>query len=208
MSTLYYSPPQCRLHDMGPCHPECPARVDAIADHLRATGLDQALVHEDAPDATAEQLAASDRSISLPAKAARFMTPAFVCLLVVEGSDVLFAFDSVPAVIAVTQEPLLVYTAMIFAILGLRSLYFILLVLTRYLAHLEKAIIYVLFFIAAKMFAEAYHKFHELGWVSAPLPVHVTPETSMAIVLAMLALGVVASFVWPAKEAEAPTAER
>jgi tellurite resistance protein TerC len=148
---------------------------------------------------TAEHVASSDPSLTLPANAARFMTPAFVCLLVIEGSDVLFAFDSVPAVIAVTQEPLLVYTAMIFAILGLRSLYFILLVLTKYLAHLEKAIIYVLFFIAAKMFAEAYHKFHELGWVSAPLPLHITPEASMGIVLAMLALGVVASFVWPAE---------
>jgi tellurite resistance protein TerC len=158
--------------------------------------------------ATAEQVAASDPSINLPAKAARFMTPAFVCLLVVEGSDVLFAFDSVPAVIAVTQEPLLVYTAMIFAILGLRSLYFILLVLTKYLAHLEKAIVYVLFFIAAKMFAEAYHKFHELGWVSAPLPVHVSPNTSMLVVLSMLALGVVASFVWPAKSEEAPATDR
>ena len=57
MSTLYYSPPQCRLHDMAPGHPECPARLDAIGDHLRATGLDLALAHEDAPDATAEQLA-------------------------------------------------------------------------------------------------------------------------------------------------------
>ena len=65
----------------------------------------------------------------LPAKVKRFMTPAFVCLLVIEGSDVMFAFDSVPAVIAVTSEPLLVYSAMIFAILGLRSLYFVLVAL-------------------------------------------------------------------------------
>jgi len=150
----------------------------------------------------AEEVAAKDPSMSLPAQAARFMTPAFVCLLVIEGSDVLFAFDSVPAVIAVTQEPLLVYTAMIFAILGLRSLYFILLVLTKYLAHLEKAIIYVLFFIAAKMFMEAYHKFYEMGWMPAPLPFHVTPNVSMIIVLTMLTLGVVASFIWPAKEDE------
>lgn len=57
---------------------------------------------------TADEIAAKE-SISLREKATRFMTPAFVCLLVIEGSDVLFAFDSVPAVIAVTQEPLLVY---------------------------------------------------------------------------------------------------
>ena len=43
MSTAYYSHPECRLHDMGAGHPECPQRLDAIADHLRATGLDIAL---------------------------------------------------------------------------------------------------------------------------------------------------------------------
>lgn len=151
----------------------------------------------------AEAAAKNDSSLKLPANAVRFMTPAFVCLLVVESSDVLFAFDSVPAVIAVTQEPLLVYTAMIFAILGLRSLYFILLVLTKYLAHLEKAVIYILFFIAAKMFFEAYDKFYDMGWFSWELPFHLTPNISMAIVLGMLSLGVIASFIWPAKpEAE------
>lgn len=154
---------------------------------------------------TADEIAAKE-SISLPEKATRFMTPAFVCLLVIEGSDVLFAFDSVPAVIAVTQEPLLVYTAMISAILGLRSLYFILVVLTKYLVHLEKAIIYVLFFIAAKMFMEAYQKFHEIGWTPAPLPFHISPTVSMIIVLSMLGLGVIASLVWPAKDPDGPAA--
>ncbi len=56
MSTVFYSHPDCRLHDMGAGHPECPARLDAIADHLRATGLDVALQFHDAPLATAEQL--------------------------------------------------------------------------------------------------------------------------------------------------------
>lgn len=146
--------------------------------------------------AEADQIAKKE-GLTLTEKAARYMTPAFVCLLVIEGSDVLFAFDSVPAVIAVTQEPVLVYTAMIFAILGLRSLYFILVVLTKYLAHLEKAIIYVLFYIAGKMFIEAWHKFYEVGYLGWDLPVHISPTASMIIVLAMLALGVVASFIWP-----------
>lgn len=57
MATAFYSPPQCRAHDMGPGHPECPQRLDAIKDHLRATGLDVALdVRDDAPEATLEQL--------------------------------------------------------------------------------------------------------------------------------------------------------
>jgi acetoin utilization deacetylase AcuC-like enzyme len=57
MSTAFYSHPECRLHDMGPGHPECPQRLDAIGDHLRATGLDVALDFRDAPQATPEQLA-------------------------------------------------------------------------------------------------------------------------------------------------------
>ena len=56
MSTVFYSHPDCRLHDMGAGHPECPQRLDAISDHLLATGLDIALVFKDAPQATVEQL--------------------------------------------------------------------------------------------------------------------------------------------------------
>ena len=82
----------------------------------------------------------------------KWMTPAFVCLLVIEGSDVLFAVDSVPAVIAVTKTFVGILIHDFFAILGLRSLYFVLVVLTKYLVHLEKAVVFVLFFIAFKMF--------------------------------------------------------
>jgi acetoin utilization deacetylase AcuC-like enzyme len=57
MSTAVYTHAQCRLHDMGAGHPECPQRLDAIADHLRATGLDIALqFHDDAPQVTPQQL--------------------------------------------------------------------------------------------------------------------------------------------------------
>lgn len=63
----------------------------------------------------------ADQIVSVTRQGFRYATPAFLCLMAIETSDVAFAFDSVPAVIAVTQEPLLVYAAMIFAILGLRS---------------------------------------------------------------------------------------
>ncbi|MDR0717290.1 MAG: TerC family protein [Azoarcus sp.] len=125
---------------------------------------------------------------------ALYATPAFLCLMAIETSDIAFAFDSVPAVIAVTQEPLLVYAAMIFAILGLRSLYFVLAALTKYLVHLEKAVIGLLFFIGAKMALQSWnHAISDTG-------VHISPGWSLAIVLGMLALGVVASFVFPEKE--------
>jgi acetoin utilization deacetylase AcuC-like enzyme len=56
MSTAFYTHTECRLHDMGPGHPECPQRLDAIGDHLRATGLDMALDFHDAPVATLAQI--------------------------------------------------------------------------------------------------------------------------------------------------------
>jgi acetoin utilization deacetylase AcuC-like enzyme len=56
MSTAFYLPAECRLHDMGPGHPECPERLDAISDHLRATGLDVGLEFRDAGPAAAEAL--------------------------------------------------------------------------------------------------------------------------------------------------------
>ena len=121
------------------------------------------------------------------------MTPAMVCLLVIEGSDVMFAFDSVPAVIAVTREPLLVYSAMIFAILGLRSLYFVLVALTKYLVHLEKAVLWVLVFISLKMFLTAAKGF-EIDLLNH--------NVSLFIVLAMISCGVIASFIWPETEEE------
>ena len=63
MNTAFYSPQACRLHDMGRGHPECPERLDAILDHLRATGLDALLDHREAPPARPEQL---ERAHSAP----------------------------------------------------------------------------------------------------------------------------------------------
>ena len=105
---------------------------------------------------------AAEGGLRLPRDGRLFATPAFLCLIAIETSDVMFAFDSVPAVIAVTQEPLLVYAAMIFAVLGLRSLYFVLAALTRYLVHLEKAVVALLFFIAFKLTVQAGE--HVFGW--------------------------------------------
>ncbi|WP_018604804.1 TerC/Alx family metal homeostasis membrane protein [Uliginosibacterium gangwonense] len=123
-----------------------------------------------------------------------YATPAFLCLMAIETSDIAFAFDSVPAVIAVTQEPLLVYAAMIFAILGLRSLYFVLAALTKYLAYLEKAVIVLLFFIGSKMALQSWnHAVSDTG-------IDISPGVSLGIVLGTLAVGIVASLLFPPKE--------
>ncbi len=127
---------------------------------------------------------------------ALYATPAFLCLAAIETSDIAFSFDSVPAVISVTQEPLLVYAAMIFAILGLRSLYFVLAALTRYLVHLEKSVIALLFFIAAKMVLQAWN--HAIGDTG----LDISPGASLMIVLGTLTIGVVASLIFPAPKDE------
>ncbi|WP_299436735.1 TerC/Alx family metal homeostasis membrane protein [uncultured Rhodospira sp.] len=141
-----------------------------------------------------QDLKKADPSIEIPKDASLFVTPAFLCLMVIETSDVMFAFDSVPAVIAVTQEPLLVYAAMIFAVLGLRSLYFVLAALTRYLVHLEKAVIALLFFIAAKLALQATE--HVFDWHV----LHISPNVSLLVVLGTLGAGIVASFIWPGEQ--------
>lgn len=143
--------------------------------------------------AIVRDLQRADPSIQVTREANLYATPAFLCLLAIEISDVMFAFDSVPAVIAVTREPLLVYASCIFAVLGLRSLYFVLAALARYLVHLEKAVIALLWFIAAKLALEACNDvFGWPGW-------HMGPGTSLMVVLGTLVLGIAASFLWPGK---------
>ena len=106
----------------------------------------------------------------------------------IELSDVIFAFDSVPAVIAVSKDPVIVYSAMIFAILGLRTLYFVLEALKNFLKYLEISVIVLLFFIAAKLAVNATaHIFHHGFEISA--------QISLFIILAILGFGVVASLV-------------
>lgn len=125
-------------------------------------------------------------------KAKRYATPLFLCLAVVELSDVMFAFDSVPAVIAVSREPLIVYSAMMFAILGLRTLYFVLEGLKKYLLHLEKAVIVLLFFIALKLMLNATDHFFHHG-------IAISGNLSLCVALGTLLLGILASLVFPAK---------
>jgi Membrane protein TerC, possibly involved in tellurium resistance len=132
----------------------------------------------------------SDVTIGRGKKAALYATPLFLCVAVVELSDVMFAFDSVPAIIAVSREPLIVYSAMMFAILGLRTLYFVLEALKQYLVHLEKAVIVLLFFIAAKLGLNATDHIWHHGF-------SIAATTSLYVVLGVLALGIISSVIFP-----------
>jgi tellurite resistance protein TerC len=113
----------------------------------------------------------------------RAMTPLFMCLVTIEFADILFAFDSVPAVIAITGKPFLVYTSNIFAILGMRSMYFCLSALKRNLAHLEKSVIAILVFIGVKMLGDVF-----FGW-------HISAAVSLLVILGLMTVGVAASLL-------------
>ncbi|MDR1685267.1 MAG: TerC/Alx family metal homeostasis membrane protein [Desulfovibrio sp.] len=118
----------------------------------------------------------------------RKATPLFLCLVVVEISDIMFAFDSVPAVIAITHDPFLVYTSNVFAILGLRSLYFLLEAAKGKLSRLNQAVIIILVYVGLKMLLDA----------SGLL--HLPPLVGLAVVVFFLSGGIAASYLWPAKE--------
>ncbi len=91
-------------------------------------------------------------------------TPLFVALIVIEVMDVLFAIDSVPAILAITSDPFLVFSSNIFAILGLRSMYFFLAHMLNRFAHLEYSLIAILSFVGLKMLFHDYIKLPE--WAS------------------------------------------
>ncbi len=85
-------------------------------------------------------------------KLVRYATPLFLCLVMVELADVVFALDSVPAIFLITQEPFIVYTSNIFAIIGLRALYFTLSAMVHRFHYLKYALALVLIFIGSKIF--------------------------------------------------------
>ena len=104
----------------------------------------------------------------------RAWTPLALVLLMVETADLIFAVDSIPAVFAVTQKPFIVFTSNIFAILGLRSLYFAVAGAIRYFRFLKAGLAGVLIFVGLKMLASR--------WVTVPTGL------SLAVVAAMIAL--------------------
>jgi len=103
-----------------------------------------------------------------------FATPLFLALLVVEITDVTFAVDSIPAVFGITRDPFIVFTSNVFAILGLRALYFLLAAVLEKLAYLKIGLALVLIFVGAKMIVEPWLK--------------ISVELSLGIVVGMLLL--------------------
>jgi len=119
----------------------------------------------------------------------RFVTPLFLVLLVVEVTDVTFAVDSIPAVFGITRDPFIVYTSNVFAILGLRALYFLLAGVLDKFQYLKVGLALVLIFVGAKMIVEP--------WL------HISVGVSLGIVLGMLSVAVLVSWLVQSKKQEA-----
>jgi tellurite resistance protein TerC len=112
-----------------------------------------------------------------------FATPLLIVVLMLETTDLVFAVDSVPAVLAITTDPFIVYTSNVFAILGLRSMFFALAGVMKMFVHLHYGLAAVLVFVGVKMLLAGFYKIPTLA--------------SLLVIVGLLAAAVVASFVLP-----------
>lgn len=109
----------------------------------------------------------------------RAITPLFLCLLVIESTDLLFAIDSIPAIFVITRDPFIVFTSNVFAILGLRSMYFALSAMLQKFKYLKTSLSFVLAYVGVKMLlSDVYH---------IPIPV------SLGVIAGTMAVGIIAS---------------
>ena len=111
----------------------------------------------------------------------RLATPMLLVLIVVETTDIIFAVDSIPAILAITRDPFLVFTSNVFAILGLRSLYFALAAIIDKFRYLKQSLVFVLFYVGVKMLISEHVKIH--------------PAVSLGVIFVALSAGVVLSLV-------------
>ena len=116
-----------------------------------------------------------------------FITPMFLVLVVVETTDIIFALDSIPAIFAVTKDPFIVYTSNVFAILGLRALYFLLAGIMELFRYLKLGLSAVLVFVGVKML---------LGHTQYKIPIN----AALLTIAGILTISIVASLIATARE--------
>lgn len=115
-----------------------------------------------------------------------FFTSLFLVVLMVEATDIIFAVDSIPAVFAISQNLFIVFTSNIFAIMGLRALFFLIENVLHRFHHLQKGLAFVLFFIGGKM-------------LSGMFDIHISSLASFAVIMLALATSMVLSVIFPKK---------
>ena len=112
----------------------------------------------------------------------RLATPLFVVLLIIETSDLIFAVDSIPAILGISKDPFIVFTSNIFAIMGLRSLYFAISGIMSYFRYLKIGLAFVLTFVGVKM-------------VSSGLGLEISVVLSLGIIISILSISVIVSLI-------------
>jgi tellurite resistance protein TerC len=117
-----------------------------------------------------------------------YFTPLFLVLLVIEFTDVIFAVDSVPAIFSITQDPYIVFFSNIFAIMGLRSLFFVVAHVIGMFRFLKHGLAFLLSFIGFKMLLHV--QLHDIGFTT----VH-----SLIVIVSILSISIFASLIWPDK---------
>jgi len=142
----------------------------------------------------------------ITAKGSRVITPMFIVILALGTTDLLFALDSIPAIFGLTQEPFLVLTANIFALMGLRQLYFLIGGLLKRLVYLGIGLAMLLAFIGVKLILHALHV-NELPFVNGGHPLDDVPDISIAqslsVIVAVLAITTIASLLKTRKDNDA-----
>lgn len=134
----------------------------------------------------------------------RVFTPMIIVFAAIGVTDLLFAIDSIPAIFGITQSPFIVFTANIFALMGLRQLYFLLGDLLERLRFLHYGIAFILAFIGVKLVLHAMHV-NELPFLNGGEPIEWAPEistwVSLAVIIASMAVATIASLTIPKKVA-------
>lgn len=115
----------------------------------------------------------------------RWFTPLFLVVLVVEFTDLIFAVDSIPAIFAVTNDPFIVFTSNVFAVMGLRSLFFAVVGVMGIFHYLKYGLSVILTFIGVKMFIQDWY--------------HITIDVALGVIAGVLALSIIASIMFPEK---------
>ncbi|MBQ4407653.1 MAG: TerC family protein [Bacteroidales bacterium] len=134
----------------------------------------------------------------------RFATPLFITLIVIETTDVAFAVDSIPAVFSVSRDPFIVLTSNIFAILGLRALYFALAAVSQYFKYLKYGLGVILIFIGIKMLLEmdgyVNAVFQHFGYEIAVPHIEIPTPVSLIVIFSVLGLSMALSAIIKTKE--------
>jgi len=111
-------------------------------------------------------------------------TSLFLIVVLIESTDIIFAVDSIPAAFAISEQPFIIFTSNIFAILGMRSLFFVIEGVMHKFHHLQKGLSFVLVFIGGKMLSGL------ANW-------HISSLVSFSVIMSVLCLSVLASLYWP-----------